>query len=84
LISEIEGGVREAHERAIRLIIAEYNVNEDWLRHGRGTMFNEDMSAILSEAVSIFKSLDRPFQEGALEMLTSFAKVNNAIKNPLH
>jgi len=79
-ISEIEGGVREINERAIRLIIAEYNVNENWLRHGQGAMFNEDMSAIVSEAMGIFKSLDTPFQEGALKMLMTFAEMNRASK----
>ena len=79
-ISEIEGGVREINERAIRLIIAEYNVNESWLRHGQGSMFSEDISATVSEAMNIFKSLDKHFQDGALKMLANLAEINNANK----
>jgi transcriptional regulator with XRE-family HTH domain len=75
-ISEIEGGVREINERAIRLIIAEYNVNENWLRHGQGSMFNEDMSAKVSEALGMFKSLDEHFQDGALQMLAALNEIN--------
>ena len=82
-ISEIEGGVREINERAIRLIIAEYNVNENWLRHGQGSMFNEDMSAKVSEAMGIFKSLDEHFQDGALKMLETLSEVNIATKKAL-
>jgi transcriptional regulator with XRE-family HTH domain len=82
-ISEIEGGVREINERAIRLIIAEYNVNENWLRHGQGSMFNEDMSAKVSEAMGLFKSLDEHFQDGALKMLETLSEINSATKKVL-
>jgi len=75
-ISEVEGGVREINERAIRLIIAEFNVNENWLRNGQGAMFNEDMSATLSEAIGLLKSLDKQFQEGALKILSNLAAMN--------
>ena len=81
-ISEVENGVKEINERAIRLIVAEYNVNEDWLRNGNEPMFNEDLSAILSEVMGIFKSLDKPFQDGALKMLATWAEVNQATKSP--
>ena len=82
-ISEIEGGVREINERAIRLIIAEYNVNENWLRHGQGSMFNEDMSAKVSEAMGLFKSLDEHFQDSALKMLETLSEINSATKTAL-
>jgi transcriptional regulator with XRE-family HTH domain len=81
LISEIEGGVREPNERAIRLIIAEYNVNETWLRTGQGSMFNEDMSASVSEAVGMFKSLDQHFQDGALKILAVLTEMNGKTKS---
>ena len=51
-VSEVENGIREINERAIRLIIAEFNVNESWLRTGDGSMFNEDVSAVVSEAIA--------------------------------
>ena len=79
-ISEIEGGVREINERAIRLIIAEYNVNESWLRHGQGSMFSEDMSAKVSEALGMFKSLDSNFQDGALKMLAAMVETHENVK----
>ena len=75
-ISEVEGGTRKINERAIRLIINEYNVNEEWLRNGQGSMFSDDGSVFVSEAMSIFKSLDKHFQEGALKMLSDLAAIN--------
>lgn len=79
-ISEVEGGVREINERAIRLIIAEFNVNETWLRTGQGTMFAEDVSASVSEAMRMFKSLDRDFQDSALKILSALTEANDKVK----
>jgi len=78
-ISEIENGLKGVNERAIRLIIAEYNVNEDWLRNGRGAMFKEDVSASVSEAMRMFKTLDSDFQDGALKILAVLNEMNNKI-----
>jgi hypothetical protein len=83
-ISEVEGGVRDANERALRLIIAEFNVSEDWLRHGHGGMFNEDRSATLAEAMTLFKKLDEPFQKGALKILKELSEMNAAEKQRKH
>lgn len=77
-ISEVESGVREINERGIRLICAEFNVNEKWLRTGQGVMFNEDLSAIESEVLGIFKSLEKPFQDVAFKMLIALSESNNA------
>jgi len=75
-ISEVESGVRDVNERAIRLIIAEYNVSEDWLRAGVGSMFNDDVTASVSEAMGMFKSLDQTFQDGALKILAVLTEMN--------
>lgn len=80
-ISEIEGGVREINERAIRLIIAEFNVNEIWLRTGQGVVFQEDVSAKVSEAMTMFKTLDSDFQDGALKILEILIEMNSKARN---
>ena len=76
-ISEVESGVKEINERVLRLIIAEFNVNEQWLRAGQGSMFNEDISAYISEAMGIFKTLDQRFQAGALKILEVIKDMNS-------
>ena len=80
-ISEIESGVRKINERAVRLIIAEYNVNEAWLRHGKGAMFVDNVNPLLSEAIIKFKSLDPIFQEDALRILTVLGEMNDKAKS---
>jgi len=79
-ISEIEGGVREINERAIRLTIGEFNVNETWLRTGRGTMFNDGEGASVSEAMGKFKALDPIFQEDALKILDILTEMSGKAK----
>lgn len=38
-ISNIEHNIRSVTEKHIRLLQAAFNVNEDWIRYGRGEMF---------------------------------------------
>lgn len=52
-ISKIEKGDRGLTETLLRAICREFNVNEEWLRHGSGEMFTHtgsDLVAELSEA----------------------------------
>ena len=79
-ISEVEGGIKEINERVLRLIIAEFNANGNWMRTGEGSMFNEDVSAFVSEAMGMFKSLDKSFQEGALKILAILNEMNETKK----
>jgi len=79
-ISEIENGIKEVNERTILLIIAEYNVNETWLRTGQGAMFKDDVSALLSEAMQMFKSLSPDSQISALKMLSVLTEMDSKIK----
>lgn len=48
-ISKIENGAVGVSESNIKLICLTYNVNEDWLRTGQGSMFNETKNEFLSE-----------------------------------
>ena len=36
-----ETGNRNPHDTAINTICREFNINEDWLRYGRGDMYND-------------------------------------------
>ena len=80
-ISEIENGLKEVNERTIRLIIAEFNVNDDWLRSGQGVMFKEYVSAFVSEAMRMFKALAPDFQDGALKILAVLTEMNEKAKS---
>jgi len=48
-ISKIENGAVGVSESNVKLICLTYNVNEDWLRTGQGSMFNETKDEFLAE-----------------------------------
>lgn len=48
-ISKIENGAVGVSESNVKLICLTYNVNEEWLRYGQGSMFNETKDEFLSE-----------------------------------
>lgn len=80
-ISEVEKGIKEVNERVLRLIVAEFNVNGHWLRTGQGSMFNEDVSAAVPEAMNLFKSLAPDYQDGALKILTILNEMSVKAEN---
>ncbi|MCI1958622.1 MAG: helix-turn-helix domain-containing protein [Clostridia bacterium] len=60
-ISDIEKGKLNLTERNLQSICKEYNVNEQWLRTGKGEMFIEDDKAILEQYAEKynFSALDK-------------------------
>ena len=48
-ISQIETGRNNLTDQMVKLICLTYNVNEDWLRTGQGSMFNETKNEFLAE-----------------------------------
>ncbi len=42
-ISKIESGQRNLTEQMIRMICKEFNINDDWLRYGKGEIFKEKL-----------------------------------------
>jgi transcriptional regulator with XRE-family HTH domain len=72
-IAGVETGAREANDRLIKLIGAEFNVNEEWLVRGKGEMFdtktNDERTARL---VAVFNELPQKYQDvifGIIDLL---------------
>ena len=80
-VSEIESGIKKVNERTVRLIIAMFNVNEEWLRNGKGKMFDENYNATIAEAVVALKTLDKEHLAIALKMLSVLEEANSSKKN---
>lgn len=78
--AEMELDKKAINERTIRLICMEFNINENWLRTGEGSMFNEDVNINVIKITSIFKSLEPDFQECALAQLNKLLELNNIIR----
>ena len=68
-LGEIETGVKSANERVIRLLIAEFNIDENWLRTGEGVMHAEDADLYLAKANRLLRLLPKPFQVCAVNVL---------------
>jgi transcriptional regulator with XRE-family HTH domain len=53
-ISNMEKGVRDISDRTIKIICKEFNVSEEWLRNGEGSMFVEakyDLAEFIGERI---------------------------------
>ena len=80
-LAEIEHNNKPASERIIRLLIAEYNVNDLWLRTGEGSMFNDGMDVQTIKVISLFKSLNQQFKACAINQLGELADLHSQIIN---
>jgi len=79
-LGEIELGKKAVNERIIRLVIAEFNINEHWLRTGEGEMFSQSVDTQAVRFLSLFKSLDSLFQLHALDQLEGLVSLNGSVK----
>jgi len=76
-IAGIEVNLRKVNDRLIKLIISQFEVNEDWLRFGNGQMFiqkkaNEKAIRILS----LYNNLPPHFQDVVLGTIELLRKAN--------
>jgi transcriptional regulator with XRE-family HTH domain len=77
-LGEIETGTRNVNDRIIQLICSEFGVNKDWIKSGKGTMFDTEKPDIkLEHLIDIYKQLDKPLQEYLLEQSESLLKLHN-------
>lgn len=69
-ISAFETQTRNMTDRVLSDISAQFNVNEEWLRHGQGEMFIESDSSVLADLSRKYKldSLDISILESYLNL----------------
>jgi transcriptional regulator with XRE-family HTH domain len=76
--NEIETGVRKVNERILQLISTQFNINKNWIKTGKGEMFDEKKPDIrLEHLVEIYKQLDNALQNYLLEQSELLLKLNN-------
>jgi len=79
--NEIETGIRRVNDRIIQLICSEFNVNKEWLKTGKGGMFDKEKPDIgLEHLIEIYKQLDKTLQDYLLEQSEILLKLNNENK----
>lgn len=77
-ISEIENGKAPITERTIISICSKFNVNEEWLRTGNGSMFLiEDKK--FNEFFEIYKNLCPPLQEFLIQSAKSLLNAQSKL-----
>ena len=81
-IAGIEINIRKVNERLIKLIVSQFGVKEDWLRLGKGEMFDKkktDEKAV--RILSLFNDLPPHFQDVVLGTIELLRKANETEKN---
>jgi len=77
-MGEIETGFRNVNDRIIQLICSQFNVNKEWLKTGKGGMFDKEKPDIgLEHLIEIYKQLDKTLQEYLIEQSELLLKLNN-------
>ena len=66
-LSDIENGNCKITERIIIAICAKFNINEQWLRFGKGNMFVEEDKKF-NEFYDIYKQLKKPLQDFLIQV----------------
>lgn len=75
-ISDIELGKAPITERTIIAICSKFNVNEKWLRFGKGEMFIvEDKK--FNEFYAIYKKLSKPLQDFLIQTAKNLLDTQN-------
>jgi len=67
--SALELNTRTIHERIIKMICFTYGVNENWLKTGKGEMFEKGRDYKLEEVIANFKKLDEHLQDYVLKQI---------------
>jgi transcriptional regulator with XRE-family HTH domain len=76
--NDIEKGIRRVNDRIIQLICSEFNVSKEWLKYGKGGMFDEVKPDIrLENLIEIYKQLDSPLQEYLIQQSEVLLQFNN-------
>lgn len=72
-LADIENNKKTASERIIRLLSAEFKINDQWLRTGKGTMFLDEIDSQTAKLLSLFKSLNPSYKICALTQLAELS-----------
>ena len=76
-VAQIELGNTKVNDRIIKLLHFVLNVNEEWLRTGKGEMSEEKPNTTLALAVSSFKELKPIYQEYVLKQIDQLLEIQS-------
>jgi transcriptional regulator with XRE-family HTH domain len=80
-IAGIEVNLRKVNDRVIKLIMSQFEVNEDWLRFGKGDIFTKKQTdGKTARITSLFNDLPPHYQDVVFGMIELLRKANEAEK----
>lgn len=81
-VSEIEKGKKNLTDRNISIICKEFNVNEEWLRTGKGEMINHDEESELAYLLGSFAASENNAKKKLVKYIINLDddKFNNTLK----
>lgn len=77
-IAGIELEKRRANNRIVRLISITYGVNEEWLKTGKGVMYDRASNARIEQTMKIFRELKPDFQDYVLRLMENLVDLQDA------
>lgn len=78
MISQMEQNTRKINDRTIMIICSKFQVNEKWLRSGKGSMFIEyDLK--YEQFYKIYSKLSEPLQEYLLNCAIELLKTQEKL-----
>jgi len=77
-LTDIETGLREVNDRILYIISSQFNLNMEWLKSGKGEIFNEKKTDIrIKHLLNIYEKLDKTLQNYLIEQSESLLKIQN-------
>jgi Helix-turn-helix. len=74
-IAGIELEHNKVNDRIVKLICFTFHVNEEWLRTGEGSMFEEKPDPLIELASTTFKELKPVYQEYILKQIDQLLEI---------
>lgn len=74
-IAGIETEIRKVNNRLVKLMVSEFSVNENWLRHGSGEMFTQNPDERFTKLVGLFRELSPKYQQFIYTVIESLLKM---------
>jgi transcriptional regulator with XRE-family HTH domain len=77
LITYIEQGKRTLNDRYIKLICDSFGVNSQWIKTGKGELYNEEKEVRISKLLALFNGLKPRYQQFVLNQIAEFLKMQD-------
>jgi transcriptional regulator with XRE-family HTH domain len=77
LINSVEQGKRLVNDRLIGQITSSFNVDAQWLKTGRGDMYNQEKDSRIVKLLALFSGLKPQYQEFVLNEIFQLLKMQD-------